>query len=249
MTKRHIIPAIDLIDGQVVRLYQGDYAKQTQYRLSPLELAKDYAQAGATWLHIVDLSGAKNPEKRQVELIAEIAALGVIRCQAGGGIRSRQDVEALLSAGVKRVVLGSIAVKHPQLVCEWLQIFGPHAIVLALDVNIHPDGRKLVATHGWQQDSGVELGPLLQTYTSAGVEQVLCTDIACDGTLAGPNQALYAEMKAAFPGIQWQASGGIGQLEHIATLRHSGVDHLILGRALLEGKFRLSDAINLWEDR
>ncbi|MDF2179541.1 1-(5-phosphoribosyl)-5-[(5-phosphoribosylamino)methylideneamino]imidazole-4-carboxamide isomerase [Aliiglaciecola sp. CAU 1673] len=247
MTARQIIPAIDLIDGQVVRLYQGDYAKQTQYSLSPLDLAKRYAQAGAAWLHIVDLSGAKTPEKRQVELIGQIAALGVINCQAGGGVRSKEDIQALLDAGVKRVVLGSVAVKQPELVREWLEYFGAEAIVLALDVNITADGRKLVATHGWQQDSGVEITALLESYVSAGVKHVLCTDIACDGTLAGPNQKLYEEMKATFPSIQWQASGGIGNLDHIRHLAASSVDHLILGRALLEGRFSLEEAKNLWE--
>ncbi|GAA0364818.1 1-(5-phosphoribosyl)-5-[(5-phosphoribosylamino) me thylideneamino]imidazole-4-carboxamide isomerase [Bowmanella denitrificans] len=242
-----IIPAIDLIDGEVVRLYQGDYQQKTRYTQKPLDVAKAYASAGASWLHIVDLTGAKDPAKRQLGLIRELADSKLMKFQAGGGIRSEQDVKDLLSTGIERVVIGSLAAKQPELVKGWLREYGSDAIVLALDINIDTQGKKCIATHGWQQDSGVELAPLLDGFLEAGAKHVLCTDIACDGTLQGPNQALYLEMKAAFPQIIWQASGGIGNLEHIQALKGTQVDSVILGRALLEGKFELAEAIALWE--
>ncbi|GAB3022548.1 1-(5-phosphoribosyl)-5-[(5-phosphoribosylamino)methylideneamino]imidazole-4-carboxamide isomerase [Bowmanella dokdonensis] len=242
-----IIPAIDLIEGEVVRLYQGDYEKKTQYDFAPVEVVNRYAEAGATWLHIVDLTGAKDPQRRQLNLIGQMVATKRMQFQAGGGIRSEADVEALLEAGVSRVVIGSLAVKQPQLVKSWIARYSAEAIVLALDINISADGRKCLATHGWQQDSGVELAPLLDDFLAAGARHVLCTDIACDGTLQGPNQALYVQMKQDFPAIVWQASGGTGSLQHLTELRGTGVDSVILGRALLEGRFTLDEAIALWE--
>ncbi|AWL11462.1 1-(5-phosphoribosyl)-5-((5-phosphoribosylamino)methylideneamino)imidazole-4-carboxamideisomerase [Saliniradius amylolyticus] len=242
-----IIPAIDLIDGEVVRLYQGDYNQKTAYRYDPVDVVKRYADAGAKWLHIVDLTGAKDPAKRQLALIEKMVATGLMQFQAGGGIRSEEDVKSLLDAGVSRVVIGSLAVKQPELVKQWMQDYGPDKIVLALDININAEGKKCIATHGWQQDSGVELAGLLRDFQSVGAKHVLCTDIACDGTLQGPNQSLYEQVKADFPEVIWQASGGIGNLEHIRALKASGIDSVILGRSLLEGKFELSDAIQLWE--
>ena len=241
-----IIPAIDLIDGKVVRLYQGDYGQKTEYQLDPVDVVNQYASEGATWLHIVDLTGAKDTSKRQLELIGRMVATGKMQFQAGGGIRDEQDVVQLLEAGVSRVVIGSVAVKDRELVKGWMQKYGPEKIVLALDVNIDADGNKHIATHGWQENSGVALEALLEDFLSVGAKHVLCTDISRDGTLQGSNTGLYSEMKAQFPQIQWQASGGIGQLQDIANLIPTNVDGVILGRALLEGKFTLTEAIKTW---
>ena len=145
-----IIPAIDLIDGHVVRLYQGDYNQKTQYQLDPIDVVHQYADAGAQWLHIVDLTGAKDVEKRQLDLIKRMVDTGRMSFQSGGGIRSEADVSGLLDIGVKRVVIGSLAVKQPELVKSWIVTYGPEAIVLALDVNINAQGQKCIATHGWQ---------------------------------------------------------------------------------------------------
>ena len=241
-----IIPAIDLIDGKVVRLYQGDYGQKTEYQLDPVDVVNQYASEGATWLPIVDLTGAKDTSKRQLELIGRMVATGKMQFQAGGGIRDEQDVVQLLEAGVSRVVIGSVAVKDRELVKGWMQKYGPEKIVLALDVNIDADGNKHIATHGWQENSGVALEALLEDFLSVGAKHVLCTDISRDGTLQGSNTGLYSEMKAQFPQIQWQASGGIGQLQDIANLIPTNVDGVILGRALLEGKFTLTEAIKTW---
>ncbi len=242
-----IIPAIDLIDGHVVRLYQGDYNQKTQYQLDPIDVVHQYADAGAQWLHIVDLTGAKDVEKRQLDLIKKMVDTGRMSFQSGGGIRSETDVSGLLDIGVKRVVIGSLAVKQPELVKSWITTYGPEAIVLALDVNINAQGQKCIATHGWQEDSGVEIEGLLEDMLSVGAKHVLCTDISRDGTLQGANAELYAEMKAQFPTVVWQASGGIGSLDDIERLKPTSVDGVILGRALLEGKFTLEQAIQIWE--
>ena len=243
-----IIPAIDLIDGAVVRLYQGDYNKKTEYKLDPVEVVHTYADDGATWLHIVDLTGAKDTAQRQLSLIRSMVETKRMKFQAGGGIRSEDDVAQLLEAGVSRVVIGSLAVKEPALVKQWVTKYGPQAIVLALDVDIDGNGNKFVATHGWQQSSDVSLEAVLTDFAEVGVKHVLCTDISRDGTLRGANVTLYQQMNEAFPDIQWQASGGIGELSDIEALRPANVSGVILGRALLEGKFTVKEAIACWQN-
>ena len=143
-----IIPAIDLIDGAVVRLYQGDYNQKTQYTLAPVDVVHSYADQGAEWLHIVDLTGAKDTSKRQLTLIKQMVDTKRMKFQAGGGIRSEQEVAQLLESGVSRVVVGSLAVKETALVKSWVEKYGPEHIVLALDINIDEQGNKFIATHG-----------------------------------------------------------------------------------------------------
>ena len=241
-----IIPAIDLIEGSVVRLYQGDYEQKTEYKLDPIDVVHNYADQGAQWLHIVDLTGAKDTSKRQLELIGKMVATNRMHFQAGGGIRSEEDVKQLLDIGVKRVVIGSLAVKEPELVKGWITKYGAEAIVLALDINIDESGNKFIATHGWQENSGVSIEVLLEDFLSAGAKHVLCTDISRDGTLQGANHQLYIEMTQQFPSVGWQASGGIGSLNDIVVLKPTKVSGVILGRALLEGKFTVKQAIECW---
>ena len=250
-----IIPAIDLIEGKVVRLYQGDYEQKTQYQLDPVALVLDYAAQGATWLHIVDLTGAKDTDKRQLSLISDMVKTGKMQFQAGGGIRSEKDVQQLLEAGVARVVIGSLAAKQPETVKNWMKTYGPEKIVLALDININAQGQKMIATHGWQQDSGVELETLVEDFMQVGLKHVLCTDISKDGTLEGPNQNLYEELADKHPQISWQTSGGVSSLKDIELLKpvllNTGAGNqtpsgVILGRSLLEGKFTVKDAIEAW---
>ena len=243
-----IIPAIDLIDGHVVRLYQGDYKQKTQYELDPVDVVHDYADQGATWLHIVDLTGAKDTSKRQLELIKAMVDTKRMQFQAGGGIRSEEEVAQLLETGVSRVVIGSLAVKQPELVKSWVEKYGPERIVLALDINISESGEKLIATHGWQENSGVALEGLLEDFATVGAKHVLCTDISRDGTLQGANTELYQEMATRFPNVSWQASGGIGSINDIEALKPTNVGGVILGRALLEGKFTVKEAIACWQN-
>lgn len=243
-----IIPAIDLIDGNVVRLYQGRYDNTTQYDFSPISLRNQYAQAGADWLHIVDLSGAKDATKRQLNLLTELMTASPLHIQVGGGVRSEQDVIDLLDAGAGRVVIGSLAIRQSELVQSWVRKYGGEQIVLALDVAINEKGEKTLPSHGWIEQSNITLEQVLNGYIAAGARHVLCTDISKDGTLTGSNVTLYKELASKYPQIQWQASGGIGKLDDIRALIGSGVAGVILGRSLLEGKFTLEEAIACWQN-
>jgi len=199
-------------------------------------------------LHLVDLTGAKDPAKRQIPLLTTLLRGVSVPVQVGGGIRHRDDVAALLAAGATRVVVGSTAVKQPEAVKAWFTEFGADAIVLALDVRIDAANRKEVAISGWQEAAGVTLEEVISGYQSVGLKHVLCTDISRDGTLSGSNVALYKEVSDAFPDIAFQSSGGIGSLADIAALRGSGAQGVIVGRALLEDKFTVAEAISCWQN-
>ncbi|MGF1699047.1 1-(5-phosphoribosyl)-5-[(5-phosphoribosylamino)methylideneamino]imidazole-4-carboxamide isomerase [Photobacterium makurazakiensis] len=241
-----IIPALDLIEGQVVRLFQGDYGKVTEYKVDPAEQFNLYHQAGANWLHLVDLTGAKDTSARQLNLIQQLLASTPANIQIGGGVRTEQDVADLLNAGAQRVVIGSTAVKQPELVKGWMEKYGPEHIVLALDVNIDANGNRKVAVSGWQEDSGVTIEALLDDFLKVGLKHVLCTDISRDGTLEGSNVELYIDLCQQYPQVQFQSSGGIGSLDDIAALKGSGVAGVIVGRALLDGKFTAEQAFTCW---
>lgn len=243
-----IVPALDLIDGNVVRLHQGDYATQRDYGTDPLPRLQAYQRQGAQHLHLVDLTGAREPARRQLNLLQTLVAGVDIPVQVGGGIRREQDVAALLDTGVARVVIGSTAVQAPEEVKSWFRRYGPEALVLALDVRIDANGQKQVAISGWQENSGVKLETLIEDYLEVGLRHVLCTDISRDGTLAGSNVALYREICARYPAIAFQSSGGIGALADIAALRATGVKGVIVGRALLEDKFTVAEAISCWQN-
>lgn len=237
-----VIPAIDLRDGRVVRLRQGDYARETAYPVDPVELAKDYANTGATWLHVVDLDGARSGRFENHAVIETVAASCALKVQAGGGVRSDDDLRRLYAAGVARVVVGSVAVRDPETATRWIDEFGAQALVLALDVRRQADGWSL-PVRGWTEDSTVGLAALAQRYTDAGAHHVLCTDIARDGMLGGFNLDLYADMRRRWPAFAVQASGGACSLDDIRAVREAGASAVILGRALLEGRFTLKDAL------
>ncbi|KKL02010.1 1-(5-phosphoribosyl)-5-[(5-phosphoribosylamino)methylideneamino]imidazole-4-carboxamide isomerase [Rheinheimera mesophila] len=243
-----IIPAIDLIQGKTVRLYQGSYDKTTEYQQTPVQLRDLYAKAGAGLLHLVDLTGAKNAAERQLELLTTLMQNAPLPVQVGGGVRTAADVDQLLSAGASRVVVGSVAIREPETVQGWLRAYGGDKIVLALDVSINAEGDKTLPSHGWIEESSITLEQVLTGFIAAGAKHVLCTDISKDGTLQGPNLALYAELVQKYPQIQWQASGGVGSLADIKALKPTGVAGVILGRALLEGKFTVEEAIQCWQD-
>lgn len=243
-----IIPALDLIDGTVVRLHQGDYTQQRHYTQDPLSQLQAYEQQGARCLHLVDLTGAKDPHARQTSLITLLLSHISIPVQVGGGIRSEQDVATLLEAGASRVVIGSSAIRQPERLKQWFNRFSPQTLVLALDIRMTATGAKNIAINGWQEDSGMTLEQMIEQYLPDGLQHVLCTDITCDGTLNGSNVALYQEICARYPQVAFQSSGGIGTLTDITALRGSGVQGVIVGRALLEGKFTLEEAIRCWQN-
>lgn len=242
-----IIPALDLIEGQVVRLFQGDYGKVTEYKVDPAEQFKLYHDAGANWLHLVDLTGAKDTQARQLGLITKLLASTPANIQIGGGVRTEKDVSDLINAGAQRVVVGSTAVKDRPLVKEWFSKFGPEAIVLALDINIDKNGVRSVATSGWQENSGVTIEELIEDYLTVGLKHVLCTDISRDGTLTGSNVELYKDLCNQYPQVQFQSSGGIGSLADVEALIGSGVAGVIVGRALLDCKFTAEEAFQCWQ--
>ncbi|TDR43939.1 1-(5-phosphoribosyl)-5-[(5-phosphoribosylamino)methylideneamino] imidazole-4-carboxamide isomerase [Tahibacter aquaticus] len=236
-----VIPAIDLRAGNVVRLRQGDYSQQTSYRVDPLRLAQDYAAAGASWLHVVDLDGARDGSLANFRLIEALAGTA-LQVQAGGGVRSEDDVQRLLDAGVARVVLGSVAIRQPLQTMQWLQRLGADRLCIALDTR-QQDGHWRLPSEGWTQSEAPTLDELAPRYADAGAVHVLCTDIHRDGMLAGPNISLYTYLRQLVPGLQIQASGGVRDVADLHALRDCGVAGAVLGRSLLEGRLDLTAAL------
>jgi phosphoribosylformimino-5-aminoimidazole carboxamide ribotide isomerase len=232
-----LIPAIDLRGGRCVRLLQGRFDSETVYAGDPLEVLDRYLGLGAREIHVVDLDGARAGSQANRAAIARIAArapAGVV--QVGGGVRSRAVVDELLSLGVARVVIGSVAVTAPDEVALWLRDPGAERIVLAFDVRLDEGGTPRLATHGWERQTETSLWDAVERYLPAGMRHVLCTDVARDGAMSGPNLALYAEAVRRFPGIAWQASGGVSCAADLHALAATGVTAVISGRALLEGR-------------
>lgn len=240
-----IIPAIDLLAGRVVRLRQGNYAASRDYGEEALERLNAYVQEGAKRLHIVDLSGAKDPAARQTHLIGRLVRElpSSVALQTGGGIRTEEDVRALLEAGVQSVVVGSLAVRAPETVRAWLKTFGPERIVLALDVRVDAADVARVAVHGWQETSAYTIEDVIRGFLPVGLKHVLCTDIARDGMLSGPSTGLYQKLATTFPGLCIQASGGIASLADVAAAEAAGATSVIVGRALLENRFTVKEAL------
>lgn len=237
-----IYPAIDLINGTCVRLHKGRFDECTSYEEKPHNIAEKYRAAGARWLHVVDLDGARDPAKRQSDLLGEIVASSGLKVQTGGGVRSVRDVEILLEKGAARVVIGSLAVRDPEIVKTCLKQFGSENICIAVDVM--PNGEDFrIAVSGWQEQSHILLGELLETYLNDGLKHILCTDISRDGTLEGPNMELYEALSRNFPSLQIEASGGVGSVDDLRALSKTGVSGAIVGKALYEGKFTLENAL------
>jgi len=229
-----LIPSIDLRGGHCVRLHQGDFGQETRYQASAEELLVRYSSYGASWLHIVDLDGARNGVLAHRANLLALAARGTMRLQVGGGIRSEPIVEDLLQGGIARVVVGSAAIERADEVRRWFRRYGPDRICLALDVRGADTATPLVQTRGWLQGTRVSLWDAVADYATVGLRHVLCTDVARDGALAGPNLALYAEACRRHPGIAWQASGGVRDGRDLAALAQLGVSAAVSGKALLE---------------
>jgi phosphoribosylformimino-5-aminoimidazole carboxamide ribotide isomerase len=231
-----IIPAIDVRQGRCVRLWQGDYAKETVYADNPLHLARGFQEQGFTSLHVVDLDGAKSGIQGNAEIVREIASGTGLSIQLGGGIRDSATIRYWLQAGVARCVIGSLVVDDPDKVRSWIQEFGVARIVLALDVRLAEDGLPWLSTHGWTRASNRTLWQCMDEFLPGGLTQVLCTDISRDGAMSGPNLELYREIVRRYPALNLQASGGVRDAADLAALRETGVQATITGRALLEGR-------------
>jgi len=238
--KIEIIPAIDLLDGGVVRLFQGDFDQVTPYASDPLELARRYVDTGARRLHVVDLDGAKTGEPTNLPIIESLSGIG-LEIQAGGGIRDLARLETLFEVGVTRAVIGSVAVENRAEVTDWMQAVGPERIIVAVDVRLGENGDPELLTRGWQEGSGQLLWPLVDYYLDQGATEFLCTDIAKDGTLQGPNLELYETCATRFPNAEFIASGGVSNLADIEALDRTGITRVVTGKALLDGRLTIEE--------
>lgn len=237
-----LYPAIDLKDGECVRLMHGRFDQVTRYDADPLARLKAFADAGAGWVHIVDLDGAQAGRAAQHGLIGRLAQQGGLKIQAGGGVRTADDIDALLAAGVSRVVVGSLAVSAPDRVREWLDRFGPERLTLAVDVRADGDQWR-PALRGWTEAADIDLWGALDQYPTGTARHLLVTDVGRDGALAGPNQPLIAAIMARRPDLAVQLSGGVAVLDDLIAARQAGCAGVIVGRALYEGRFTLQQAL------
>ena len=233
-----LIPAIDIIDGRCVRLTKGDYATEKVYSHDPVLVAMEMEALGFRRLHVVDLEGARSRHIVNIEVLRRITTETSLIVDFGGGIKSEDDLHKAFDTGAHMVTLGSIAVKEPELVQEWLQTFGAERIVLGADVR---NGN--VSINGWKEESAIALMPFLESYISRGASHVLCTDISRDGMLQGPAVELYSEIMQAFPNCQLIASGGVSSIDDIRALETAGVPAVVFGKAIYEGKIDLNELL------
>ena len=234
-----LIPAIDIIGGQCVRLTKGDYDQKTVYRDSPAEVAKEFEQIGFKRLHVVDLDGAKSKHIVNSEVLRRVTTDTQLVVDFGGGIKTDEDIEKAFATGASMVTIGSIAVTDPDLFMGWLEKYGAEHIILGADVR---HGK--ISINGWKEDSAEDLLPFLKKYVDAGVKNVLCTEISKDGTLTGPAIELYQSIMAAYPGLHLIASGGVSSIDDIKALEAAGIPAVVFGKAIYEGKINLNE---LWD--
>ena len=233
-----LIPAIDIINGQCVRLTKGDYDQKTVYG-KPLDMALEFERIGYKRLHVVDLDGAKSKHIVNDAVLREITSNTNLVVDFGGGIKTDEDIEKAFAAGASMVTIGSIAVTNPDLFMGWLEQYGTDRMILGADVR---HGK--ISINGWKEDSAEDLLPFLKKYVDAGVRNVLCTEISKDGTLTGPAIELYQEIMDAYPQLHLIASGGVSSLNDIIALNAAGIPALVFGKAIYEGKINLKE---LWD--
>ena len=238
-----LFPAIDLRGGQVVRLYQGDYDKETVYAADPCAVARSFIAAGAKYLHVVDLDGARDGTLANFDTIAAIARQGGLYIEVGGGIRTQQRIEEYLALGVGRCILGSVAVTDFAFTARMLREYGSK---LAVGVDLK-DGR--AAIHGWRETSGTDGLAFCRRLADAGCTALIVTDIARDGAMQGTNLELYRRLRQELPGLALTASGGIRRMEELAALDAMGVDAAILGKSLYTGALDLAECVRRYETK
>ena len=231
-----VVPAIDIIDGQCVRLTKGAYDTKTVYSDSPVEVAKRFEGAGLTHLHVVDLDGARAKHIVNAKVLEAIATQTTLQVDFGGGIKSERDLQTAFDCGAAQVTLGSIAVVEPHLVLEWLDRYGADQLILGADAK-----NRRIATHGWEQDSGLDVLDFVKDFTKKGFTNVLCTDVAKDGMLEGPSLDLYRELISEVEGLSLIASGGVSAMEELYACRELGCSATVVGKAIYEGKIGLAE--------
>jgi len=235
-----LIPAIDIINGQCVRLTKGDYDQKTVYRDSPAEVAQEFESIGFKRLHVVDLDGAKSKHIVNTAVLRQIVLQTHLCVDFGGGIKTDDDIETAFANGAEMVTVGSIAVTNPDLFISWLQIYGADRLILGADVR---NGK--ISINGWKEDSTEDLLPFLKKYIDAGVKNVLCTEISKDGTLQGPAIDLYKRVMQEYPDLHLIASGGVSSIDDIRALDAAGIPAVVFGKAIYEGKIDLHELINV----
>src|SRR5882724_8948568 len=235
-----IIPAIDIIDGKCVRLTKGDYAQKKIYNENPVEVAKEFEAAGIQRLHIVDLDGAKAGKIINLNVLENIANATSLAIDFGGGVKNMTDVGNIFNAGAAMVTIGSLAVKHPELLEEWLMEFSPEHFLIGADVL-----DEKIKISGWLEDSGINIFNFIGRMISLGATNIFCTDISKDGVMQGPSIELYKRVIAEHPEINLIASGGVSNIEDVKQLKAIGCSGAIIGKAIYEGKVSLKDLVAL----
>ena len=233
-----IIPAIDIINGQCVRLTKGNYDQKTVYGDNPADMAQTFERLGARRLHVVDLDGAKSKHVVNLDTLKRIAERTQLRIDFGGGIKTEEDIEKAFAAGATMVTVGSIAVTNPDLFMEWLDKYGADKLILGADVR---NGK--ISINGWKEDSSEDLLPFLKKYIDKGVRYVLCTEISKDGTLQGPAIDLYKKVMETYPQLHLIASGGVSCNEDILALEAAGIPAVVFGKAFYEGKINIEKLV------
>ena len=237
-----IIPAIDLIDGQCVRLEKGDYSRKKNYHSDPLEVAKSFEDAGLKYLHLVDLDGAKAGQVVNWEVLDRIVSQTSLVVDFGGGIKSTEDLKIILESGASQVNVGSLAVKNRTLFLNWLETYGGDRLILSADVR-----NRLIAISGWQEQTELSVDAFIGDYMAHGIQRAVVTDIARDGMLQGPSFGLYRELLTELPSLQLVASGGITTLHDLDQLHGLGLDGAIIGKAIYEGRLSLAE-LQAWSE-
>ena len=236
-----IIPAIDIIDGQCVRLTHGDYSTKKVYNTDPLEVAKSFEGYGLKFLHLVDLDGARRGKVKNLGILEKITTNTSLTVDFGGGVSSDEDIATVFSAGAQQVNCGSIAVREPEKMASWIECYGDK-IILSADVK----GQK-IAIDGWKNDSGQLLDDFIRSYIRKGIKYVTTTDIATDGALTGPSNKLYARLREEFDDINIIASGGVSAIEDVIALNKMDIHGVIIGKAIYEGRVHPRDLAALTE--
>ena len=235
-----IIPAIDIINGKCVRLTKGDYAQQKIYNENPVEVAKQFADAGLQRVHIVDLDGAKAGKILNLGVLESIAAVTNLIIDFGGGIKNINDVSNVFSAGASIATIGSLAVKHPEIVEEWLMEFGADKFLIGADVL-----EEKIKISGWLEDGGIDIFTFIGKVIGLGAHNIFCTDISKDGVMEGPSVDLYKKIIEQHPEINLMASGGVTTINDVVELKAIGCSGVIIGKAIYEGNITLQQLLSV----
>ncbi|MCK7560064.1 1-(5-phosphoribosyl)-5-[(5-phosphoribosylamino)methylideneamino]imidazole-4-carboxamide isomerase [Chitinophaga sedimenti] len=231
-----IIPAIDIIGGKCVRLTQGDYAQKTVYNEHPLEVAKEFEDAGITRLHLVDLDGAKKGAVVNWKVLEDIAGKTSMVIDFGGGIKTDKDISIVFESGAAMATIGSVAVKQPEVFFSWVDQYGPEKIFLGADVK-----GENIAVGGWLETTELSVYDFLQSNVDKGVRNIFCTDISKDGLLQGPSTELYKKILERFKNIHFIASGGVSNIKDVEALREAGCAGAIIGKAIYENRISINE--------